>query len=324
MNISLETVLRCLDILPIIRENQGIALAELARRAVIDENVIVDQLIPALMLCGAPPYMPHDYVSIWLEGDKVFVGFADHFKRPVTLLPIEITALHLALSSSAFPGDDDPEVQSRFQVLREKVERALPREQRVFLEQTERLCLDDNPERRSPHLPRLKEAVANFSELSIDYLSFGDSTLKTRTIRPYGIIVRDGVTYIPSFDEKRGHVVSFRLDRVHSVEATGQKFAVDPAFNLEKYLRDGMYAARNKDEQEVKIRLKTPTARWVAEALDQRQLEWENHNTLIVTLSSSRPLGVVRWVMSLGPDAELLSPPELRQSMIDEIKKLQA
>ena len=80
MNLSLETVLRCLDLLPIVRENQGIELSELARRTQIPEKVIADQLVPMLMLCGSPPYMPHDYVSIWLEGDRVFFSYPPTFR----------------------------------------------------------------------------------------------------------------------------------------------------------------------------------------------------------------------------------------------------
>ncbi len=322
MNLSLETVLRCLDILPLVRENQGIQLAELAQRSGIDKKTIVDQLIPTLMLCGAPPYMPHDYVSIWLEGDHVYVEFADHFRRPVTLLPIEITALHLALTSAARPGEHDPAVRGRIEELREKIERALPEQQRVFLEESNRISLSDHPDQGSPILEEIRRAVSGRRKIEIEYLSFGDSRMKTRTAHPHAILVKDGVTYVPCFDELRGHMVTFRLDRINRIRVLGESFVPDESFDVETLAREGFSRPAEDDEFDVRLEARGNAARQLAETLDQRQWRWVDEEQLEIRLATSRPRSVVRWSLSYGPDLVIVEPESVRELAREELEQI--
>lgn len=321
MNLSLETVLRCLDILPLIRENQGLELSELAERSGLTEKVIVDQIIPSLMLCGSPPYLPHDYVSIWMEGDRVFCEFADQFARPVTLLPIEITALHAVLSSAFLDEDHEIETKARLDDIRRRIEEALPKAQRIFLEESHRISVEDNPERDSRTLTRIKTAIAECRKAVIQYLSFGDAQTKRRVIHPYGVVVQNGVTYVPSFDETRGIVISFKLDRFVAVELTDETFETSKEFSLEQYARDGLFRRRD-DETEAVIRVKGPTARWRSEELDQSSWRWVDEDTLEVRLATGRPMGLVKHVLGWGPDAEIISPPEIRALALEEIQRL--
>lgn len=325
MNVSLETVLRCLDLIPIIRENQGIELKELARRTDISEKVIAKQLIPMLMLCGAPPYLPHDYVSVWLEDDRVYLGFADHFARPVTLLPIEVVALHMALTSVVYSADDDGDLEGRLERLKMKIEKALPPEQRVFLEQKERISVDDSGDRESPHKQAFAAAIQARRKVEIVYLSFGETSVKRRIIHPYGVVVKDGATYVPSFDETRGHVVSFRLDRMQSVRVLlNHGFEQDPAFSLDRAVKDGLFGMREGDAHQVVVELVGRTARWVSEAFDQKQWEWKSRDILELRLPTSRLQAAVRWALSLGVEAEVKAPPEARRIAAEEIRRLQA
>lgn len=325
MNLSLETVLRCLDLVPIVRENPGITLGELARRTGFKESLIVDQLIPTLMLCGAPPYMPHDYVSIWMEGDEVHCSFADHFRRPVTLLPIEITALHLALSSSWFPGGRDGAVETRIAKLREKIENALPPEQRIFLRESERISIRDRLDADSPLLDALQGAIARRRKVRLDYLSGGETRSAPRIIRPHGILVQNGVTYVPSYDEKRGHMVPFRLDRMRAAEVLDESFAVETDFSLERLVEEGLFKSRARDEVEVVIQATGSAARRIAEGLDQSQWRWESDgDVLVLRLPTSRPRAVVRYLFSLGPEAVIVGPAEVRAIVREELEAAKA
>ena len=323
MNLSLQTVMRCLDLVPIVRENQGISLSDLSRRISLPEKTIVNQLIPTLMLCGAPPYMPHDYVSIWLEGDAVYVEFADHFRRPVTLLPIEITALHLALTTAGLPIEE-PLVAERLSSLRTKIEEALPQSQRLFLNQSDRVSLQDHPESESEPLRGLRGAIEAHRKVRVEYLSGGDSRMKTRIIHPLGIIVKDGVTYIPCFDEMRGHAIWMRLDRIHSVTVLAESFESDPSFSLERFAEDGFFAVRDPDATEITLIARGGTARWMAETVDPRQWEMTDRDELRMKIPTSRPLGAIRWILGQGSGVEIESPEEFREMAADEIAAIRA
>ena len=324
MNLSLETVLQCLDILPMVRENQGITLTELAARTGLKAKKIADQLIPTLMLCGSPPYMPHDYVNMWLEGEHVYVEFADHFRRPVTLLPIEVTALHLALTAAARPGEHDAEVRRRLEELRMKIEWALPEAQRIFLRESERVSLSDHPDRGSPLLETIRDAVQRRRKIEIEYLSFGDKRMKRRVVHPHGILVKDGVTYVPCFDEIRGHICSFRLDRINEVKTLGESFEPQPGFSVEEHARDGLVRPGEDDEYEILLEARGAAARYLSESLDQRQWHWQKNDVLAVKLPTSRPHAVIKWAVRQGPDLVVVGPAEARRMAIEELQELRA
>jgi len=265
--------------------------------------------------------MLHDYVNIWLDGDSVWNGFADHFRRPVALLPLEITALHVSLVNSLVSYGDQAEVRERLETLAGKIERALPPEQRPLLRESERLSVVDGADVQTPELETLRCAVRDCRKVEVDYLSWGESRVKRRVVHPYGIVVIDGVTYVPSHDENRGHVVALRLDRFDKVRLLRERFVRDPGFSLEAWAEKGSAAPR-QGETEVCIRVTGRTARFLSETLDQRQWRWRDGDTLEVRLATSRPLGLVRWTLQLGPDAVIESPEAIRELAIDEIHRI--
>lgn len=307
MNLSLETVLRCLDLVPIVRENQGITLDELSQRMNVPLNVIVDQLIPSLMLCGSPPYMPHDYINMWMDGDRVYVSFAEHFRRPVTLLPLEVTALHLALNGLNFSNKDREFAQKRVEELRNKIELALPPEQRQFLRESERICVNANP--RTPLLALVNQASVERKKLSVEYLSTGESSAKTRVIHPYGVVIERGSNYVISHCETRGKILPFRLDRMHAVDVLEESFSTPPRFSLERYARGGIFS-RNDDDFVLKARITGQTARLVEDSYPAHIWKRVDKDTVRVTMPTSRLRAAVRRILALGEEATIEGPPE--------------
>jgi len=83
--------------IPLLRERPGITFKEIADHLGISPQAAAREIPEALMLCGVPPYMPHDYIACYTEEDRVTVRFADHFKRPARITLGEAAALLLAL-----------------------------------------------------------------------------------------------------------------------------------------------------------------------------------------------------------------------------------
>src|SRR5208282_2331235 len=53
--------------------------------------------LDTVLLCSMPPYLPNDYIGIVLEGDRIYLSFTEHFRRPVNLTFEETLSLNLAL-----------------------------------------------------------------------------------------------------------------------------------------------------------------------------------------------------------------------------------
>ena len=86
-----------LSLIPLLRQKPGITFREIGEHIGLSAQAARKEIPEALMLCGVPPYMPHDYIACDTEGDRVTVYFADHFKRPARLTLGEAAAFLLAL-----------------------------------------------------------------------------------------------------------------------------------------------------------------------------------------------------------------------------------
>src|SRR5205814_2029123 len=76
-----------------------------------------------ILLCGVPPYLPDDYIGVYVDDGKVEIRFAEHFRRPVRFTLPEALALKLAIESLP-PGGDDAYKDAR-RLLLEKIGRIL-------------------------------------------------------------------------------------------------------------------------------------------------------------------------------------------------------
>src|SRR3990167_3728028 len=98
MNDPSENIGRILSLIPYIRENPGIPLRDLAHHFGCPPKEIMGDL-NRILLCGVPPYLPDDYIGVYIENDCVEINFADHFARPIRLTLQEGLALRVAIES---------------------------------------------------------------------------------------------------------------------------------------------------------------------------------------------------------------------------------
>ena len=74
-----------LSLIPLLRQRPGITFKEVGEHLGMSAHAAQKEIPEALMLCGVPPYMPHDYIACFTEGEKITLRFADHFRRPAKL-----------------------------------------------------------------------------------------------------------------------------------------------------------------------------------------------------------------------------------------------
>lgn len=303
-----ETVARCLALIPLIREHQGISLDELSRLSRIPKEQIADELGSVLLMCGVPPYFPHDYIGFILEGDRVHIRFADHFRRPVSLNPLEALALKLACESIAPPGKAIPRAVAN---LLRKVEQAMSAEQRrQFLNLARRLIVREAADPPAGLTGRMAMAVAERRAIRLDYCASGRDAGKEREVHPYGLFTRDGHWYLAGFDLSRGVVATFRLDRARQVQVLDDRFEIDPAFRLEDAVR-GAQGPEGDDRPRARIRFQGVAARWIRETAQPGTVA-EEGATVVWTPVIGSEAGLARFVLGFGEDAEVLAPESLR------------
>jgi proteasome accessory factor C len=81
-----DRVARLLAIVPWIAANDGPTLDEISARFGVPRRKLAEDL-EVLMFVGVPPYTPDAMIEVSIEGDRVWLRFADVFARPLRLTP---------------------------------------------------------------------------------------------------------------------------------------------------------------------------------------------------------------------------------------------
>ncbi len=165
-----------------------------------------------------------------IEGER---GVGYILRGPITLPPLiltpgEIDALHKGLT--LMTQDPDAALARAARSLAGKIATVLPSPadgdpQEIFVFD------GDAGARVTPYLPILRRAIAARQRLSISYIDL--SGLEShRDIRPLALDLSHRIWTLTAFCEARGDFRSFRLDRIMSVQETGEVFPQEPGRDL--------------------------------------------------------------------------------------------
>lgn len=307
-----DRLARILTMIPYIRTHPGIRVQDLAAYAACDSAEILSDL-DAVILCGVPPYLPSDYVSVVLEGDRIHIAFAEHFQRPVNLTLQEALSLSLALERLPLTARD----REAAKTLRLKIAAALPRGARKAWH-TAAKQVQVGPRRREEQerIATLEQAIEDRRVVHIEYYTASRDEMTARDIRPYGIVEHEGEWYVVGHCLLRDRELPFRADRIRALRVLDETFAVPRSFNLEKYRRAPMYFPTSRDLR-VKLKIAPELARWVREEHPAGKIRNLPDGGLILHLSVSRPEWIIAWVMAHAGKVELLAPEALRRKLAE-------
>ncbi|GIV87722.1 MAG: DNA-binding protein [Chloroflexus sp.] len=151
--------------------------------------------------------------------------------------------------------------------------------------------------------------------------------LTERDIAPYFLeVVRTtpGV-YVIAYDRLRNDLRTFKLERIEHAQLLDERFDIPAAFDPYERLAQAWEVMH---ETAVAIHLRFSPA--VAPRI--RETRWHHSQRLIDNADGSCDLHltvagireILGWVLSWGPDVQVLAPPELRDTVIDYARRLLA
>jgi len=305
-----------LSLIPLLRQRPGITFREIADHLGISPQAAAREIPEALMLCGVPPYMPHDYIACFTEEDRVTVRFADHFKRPARMTLGEAAALLLALRALP-PARGAPLAQAVAGLIR-KLERALG--SRDVKRLARRLGARRRPGALGQRLKVLQQALDEQRELEIEYYTQRRRALSERRVRPYALIDHLGHFYLVGRASLRNRELSFRVDRIRSARLTDRQFEKPRAFNAQRYRRADLYRPGAAD-QAVRVHFGAGAARYVREMSPAAEIKPRPNGALERTVRTDSMRWVVDWALQHGDEAEIKGPAAARQEMRDVLDR---
>jgi len=289
-----------LVIVPYLVQHPGTSLDAAAEIfAVTREQLRRD--LDLLFLSGLPPYGPGDLIDVDVDEDGgVWISMADHFARPLRLTRPEALAVYLrATELLATPGiPDAPALASALAKLRD----ALGTDTLGDAAGIEGAVTGSPP----AYLAALRAAAAGLRRIRIDYTAASTGERSVREVEPEAVFASAGHWYVVAWDVAADGERLFRADRVSAVEETGERFAPR---GLEGAGRQ-LYTAGDQDLA-VRLLLR-PAARWVAEYYVTDDVVTRPDGTVEATLPARQTGWIAKLLLRLGPDADVLDPPELR------------
>ncbi|MFE9192563.1 helix-turn-helix transcriptional regulator [Micromonospora sp. NPDC007208] len=179
-------------------------------------------------------------------------------------------------------------------------------------------------------LPELARAVWADRVVELRYRR-GDREV-TRRVQPYGLVLKSGVWYLVG--RVGGDVRTYRVDRVTGVEVGDEHFDRDEGFDLAGHWREqaGSFL-RTMLGAEVAVRLSPAGLRQLRRLVDAPFVYDEmlaaasppdGQGWVVARLPVESVQVAYHQLLGLGPEVEVLGPPELRQLFAESADRLAA
>ncbi|HZF88834.1 helix-turn-helix transcriptional regulator [Streptomyces sp.] len=189
-------------------------------------------------------------------------------------------------------------------------------------------------ELRTPELlPAVADAVWDDRRITARYRRGGGERGRevVRELEPYGLVLKAGVWYLCARVADAGAFRTYRIDRFTAVEPGAERFTRDEEFDLPAFWQEQAERfARSLLRAEVVVRLTPDGARRLPYAVDPLAArdalaatdEPDAEGRVTVTLRVESEEVAHTQLTALGPEAEVLSPPSLRERLAADARLL--
>jgi predicted DNA-binding transcriptional regulator YafY len=281
------------------------------------------------------------YHSITTEkrGREVLYQYLGHATfTPPSLTPGELATLILAQQSIASIGLSS--LGSPFgnhgRTLLQKVRASLPGALQAKLQALSTIFGSaavpaKDYSRHGPLVDQLTNAALHQRQLLMRYQALHNGQSSERLFEPYAVYFDpDGSTLkVVGFDHRRQMITPFSVDHILSLRESGGTFQRPTDFNLEKFLAENCFNGFHGKPIQIRLQLNGVIARVFSERTfhpSQREIERSTGpdgqlDRLVVDMTVAEGRGLERFLLSWMPEIEVLSPPELRASLVKTLRQ---
>ena len=167
----------------------------------------------------------------------------------------------------------------------------------------------------------IAKALRDNRRLQITHLSPDGKKKTERTIDPYFLVNFKGEWYLSSFCHERKAIRTFAVSRIPGLKLLKDTFEMPKDMTREKMFGDQMGIIWKKDFHDVRIRFSPVVAPYIKERQwHPRQAIKELKNGSLDLCFTTNHLNEVKdWVLSWGPQAQVMQPAKLRDKIKAEL-----
>jgi proteasome accessory factor B len=176
------------------------------------------------------------------------------------------------------------------------------------------------PDVSSERLLAVARAIDERRGVSFDYRPSSGEPGRRR-VDPYSLVSRAGQWYLIGLDRDREDVRSFRLSRLQSEPRLEGPASQPPeGFDAREHLKSGPWGV-GEPEVEARVALSPDVAWWALRGVaGLRDVAVRGDGWTEAVVPASRGEGFLSWVLSFGPDAEVLGPADLRAAVVERLE----
>ena len=302
-----ERLARLLAIVPWVVAQDGPRLSEVSGRFGVPEDELVDDL-NLLFMCGVYPFTPDSLVEVDIEGGRVWVRFADWFRRPLRLTaPEGLVLLAAARAVLAAPGGL-PSGARAGETAREgaaapgapALSRAVAKLEAVLGPGLEGAMEVAPGAAEGEVLAVLRAATGERHKVELDYYSYGRDKSAVRVVRPWRVFSAEGHWYLLGWCELVEGRRLFRVDRARSVRPLDESFEPPEEVGPLDVYEGG-------PEDPLVVLDLAPEARWVVERYPHEGADELGSGRVRVRLRASSEAWLERLLLRAGPAATVVS-----------------
>lgn len=291
-----DRLARLLAIVPwVASQPDGALLDDVANRFGYPADQLVGDLREVLVFVGVHPYTPDTLIEVAVDGDRVWIDYADWFSRPLRLDPEQALGL-LAAGTSVLAMSADEEGP----LLRALTKLGTALGASGVGSDPVEIRLGTGSEET---LSTLRRALTEHRAVSIDYYSYSSDRRARRVVEPRRFYADAGNWYLDGYCRSAGADRVFRVDRIRAAELLDEAVPV----RSEGRASPTEFASTGEHPR---IVLHVPsTASWIADQYPVDDVEVLDDGSLRVTLVVTAKAWLERLLLRIGPLAEIEEAP---------------
>ena len=292
---ALERLRRLLAVIPWVVDQDGPLIEEIVERFDYSRDELLDDLEHVLFFVGVHPFTPDCLIDVTVSEDRVWIQYADWFRRPMRLSAAEMLQIYAAGRSVVeITGDNHLG----------PLERALTKLASGMISGSNETVEVRLGAGSMEIIDIVRSAIADRKSIDIDYYSYGRDTAGARLVDPHRFYADKGHWYVAGHCHKAASQRVFRVDRISRCDETSLEF--------ERPLLDEDHDYQIPTDgrlPEVLLELASE-ARWVVEEYPHSGVEEESGGKLRVRLPVSSAHWLERLLLRLGPTGKVIKWPD--------------
>lgn len=170
----------------------------------------------------------------------------------------------------------------------------------------------------------INEAIDKKVEIEIVYKDMRKQEETRRTHAPYGLTLQYGLWYVIGYCHLRKGIRVFALDCIKDFKLTDRYYTIPSDFRLEEHFKPGWHMLRYGAPVEVVLKFSKHYARWIKRKKwhPTQTIEEEKDGSIVFRVTVEGTKELKWWIYHWIPYVEILSPPELKKEVIEEMKAM--